>query len=77
MGSGVNPTVDPSQIPCGPGISTTDTASSMSEGPGRVVANQVTVLACYIWRPPMAGFLLIPAEVHLRAVVTEPIERQQ
>ncbi|HYI34199.1 MAG TPA: TadE family protein [Glaciibacter sp.] len=76
-GPAVDPTVDPNSIPCGPNIPTSDTASSISEGPGRIVANQVTVLACYIWRPPLAGFLLIPSEVHLRAVVSEPIERQQ
>jgi hypothetical protein len=58
-------------------LSRSDTASSASEGQGRIVANQVTVYACTIWNPPMAGFLLIPDQVTLRAVVTEPIERQQ
>lgn len=40
-------------------------------------ANQVSVLACYAWRPPMAGFLLVPETVTLRATVTEAMEYQQ
>lgn len=40
-------------------------------------ANQVTVLTCYSWQPPMAGFLLIPSTVTLQAVVTEAMEYQQ
>lgn len=77
--AGVDPTVDPSSIPCTSGLSATngDQASAMSEGQGRIVANTVTVFACYRWTPPMAGFLLIPSTVDLRAVITEPIERQQ
>jgi hypothetical protein len=39
--------------------------------------NQVTVYACMQWSPPLAGFLLIPSSVTLRAVVTEVIHRQQ
>jgi hypothetical protein len=64
-------------IPCAAGLARTDTASSASEGQGSIVANQVTVMACAVWRPPLAGFLLIPETVTLRAVVTEPLERQQ
>ena len=37
----------------------------------------MTAYACTVWRPPLAGFLLIPSEVTLRAVITEPIQRQQ
>lgn len=75
----VDPAVDPSSIECDATLpsTTTDTASSISEAPGRIVANRVTVLTCYVWKPPLAGFLLIPSEVTLRGVVTEPIERQQ
>lgn len=40
-------------------------------------ANQVTAYACYVWRPPLAGFLLIPPTVTLRAVVTEALQYQQ
>jgi hypothetical protein len=76
---GADPTTNPSDIGCNNGLaaSTVDQASDLSEGPGRIVANTVTAYACYLWSPPMAGFLLIPETVTLRAVITEPIERQQ
>ena len=74
---GVDPTLDPTGIGCGPGLTTTDQASSMSDSISTPVANTVTAYACYVWRPPMAGFLLIPSEITLRGVVTEPIQRQQ
>lgn len=53
-----------------------DTASDMSASFAGT-ANQVTVLACYEWRPPLAGFLLIPDTVTLKAVITETLEYQQ
>lgn len=74
---GVDPTQDAANIACQTGLPTTDTASSMSEGQGRIVANRVTVYACFDWSPPAAGFLLIPQTVTFRAVVSEPIQRQQ
>ncbi|MBA3688637.1 MAG: pilus assembly protein [Chloroflexi bacterium] len=74
---GVDPTLDPGSIGCAPGLTTVDTASNLSEGPGRIVANRVTAFACYQWSPPMAGFLLIPQTVTFRAVISEPIQRQQ
>jgi Flp pilus assembly protein TadG len=76
---GEDPTSNPSGIGCTTTLSTTtvDEASNMSEGTGKPVANSVTAYACYEWSPPMAGFLLIPETVTLRAVITEPIERQQ
>jgi Flp pilus assembly protein TadG len=76
---GADPTTNPSDIGCNNGLAATtvDQASDLSEGPGRIVANTVTAYACYLWSPPMAGFLLIPETVTLRAVITEPIERQQ
>lgn len=73
----VDPAQSASSIPCTGGLARSDTASSASEGQGRIVANQVTVFACAVWSPPLAGFLLIPEQVTLRAVITEPIERQQ
>lgn len=74
-----DPTTNPSAIRCNDSLATTtvDQASDQSEGPGRVVANTVSAYACYAWSPPLAGFLLIPDTVTLRAVITEPIERQQ
>jgi hypothetical protein len=74
---GADPTQDLRVIGCRDGLPTTDQASSQSESSAHIVANTVTAYACYRWRPPMAGFLLIPSEVVLRAVATEPIERQQ
>ena len=76
---GVDPTVSPNSIGCDDGLAatTSDSASAQSEGPGRIVANTVTAYACYVWSPPLAGFLLIPETVTLRAVISEPIERQQ
>lgn len=76
---GADPTADPGAIGCRDGLAATtvDQASSLSEGPGRIVANVVTAYTCYVWRPPLAGFLLIPQAVTLRAVITEPIQRQQ
>lgn len=74
---GVDPNESPSAVDCTTGLSRTDEASSMSEGPGVVLANRVTVFVCYVWEPPMAGFLLIPSQVALRAVASEAIQRQQ
>ena len=76
---GADPSQDPAAIGCNAFLAATtiDQASSLSEGAGRVLANVVTAYACYEWAPPMAGFLLIPDTVTLRAVVSEPIERQQ
>lgn len=74
---GRDPTSDTASIGCRSGLPTTDQASAISEAPGRPVANTVTAYACYDWRPPLAGFLLIPSTVTLRAVITEAIQRQQ
>ena len=76
---GADPTTDPGSIGCTSTLASTtqDQASALSEGMGRIVANTVTAYACYEWSPPLAGFLLIPETVTLRAVITEPLERQQ
>jgi hypothetical protein len=74
---GHDPTTEGALIGCNAGMATTDQASAISEAPGRPVANTVTAYACYEWRPPLAGFLLIPSTVTLRAVITEAIQRQQ
>jgi hypothetical protein len=75
--AGQDPTTNPDAIPCTGSIVTDDEASNMSEGPGVIVGNRVTAYACYSWTPPLAGFLLIPPQMELRAVITEPIQRQQ
>lgn len=74
---GVDPNESPAAIDCETGLARTDEASAMSEGPGVLLGNRVTVFVCYTWEPPMAGFLLIPSQVALRAVATEAIQRQQ
>jgi hypothetical protein len=75
--AGHNPATASGSIPCTSGMGTGDQGSAVSEAPGRPVGNTVTSYACYVWRPPMAGFLLLPEQVILRAVVTEAIQRQQ
>ncbi len=76
---GIDPTQNASTLGCTGSLagSTVDQASAISESQANKVANQVTAYACTVWRPPLAGFLLIPSEVTLRAVITEPIQRQQ
>lgn len=74
---GSDPSSALGSIGCEAGLARTDTASNLSDSDVANVANRVTVYVCYRWRPPMAGFLLIPNEVVLRAESTEPIERQQ
>lgn len=53
-----------------------DMASSYAKSDGRN-ANQVTVLTCYAWKAPLAGFLLIPSTLDFMGVVTESLEYQQ
>lgn len=74
---GVDPTQDAGAIGCADGLPTTDQASSLSESNANIVANTVTAYSCYVWRPPLAGFLLIPPQITMRAVATEAIQRQQ
>lgn len=74
---GADPTQNPGAIGCADGLPTTDQASAISESKANIVANTVTAYACYVWKPPLAGFLLIPSEITMRAVATEAIQRQQ
>jgi len=53
-----------------------DMASNFSASGGNN-ANQVTVLACYQWSPPLAGFLLIPSTVVQTGVISEAMQYQQ
>lgn len=77
--AGQDPTTNASLIPCSAGALATrvDTSSDASERQGVTVGNRVTAIACYVWSPPLAGFLLIPSQVTLRGVITEAIQRQQ
>jgi hypothetical protein len=54
-----------------------DTASDIAYGNSLHYPTTVTVYACYNWTPPMAGFVFIPNQIPLRAVITEALQRQQ
>jgi hypothetical protein len=56
---------------------TSDTASDVSYANGNTYGTRVTTFACLNWSPPMAGFLLIPSNVTIRAGLTEIVQRQQ
>lgn len=53
-----------------------DMASSYAKSDG-INVNQVTVLTCFSYKPPLAGFLLIPETIHMTGTVTEALEYQQ
>jgi hypothetical protein len=74
---GQDPRENVSDIGCTAALGTVDHGSAVSEAAGRPVGNTITAYACYVWTPPLAGFLLLPDTVTLRAVVTEAIQRQQ
>lgn len=79
--AGIDPRSHASDISCPPPPTTVsdDMSSSLasSSAASATAANQVTVYACYLWQPPLAGFLLLPDTVTLRAAVTEAMEYQQ
>ncbi len=77
IGGVTDPQDNAGAITCSANLTTSDTASDMSDRTGLLIANSVTVYACYQWTPPMAGFLLIPKTITQAAAITEPIERQQ
>lgn len=54
-----------------------DSASDVSFANGVTYQTRVTAYACFNWSPPMAGFLLIPSNVTIRAGLTEIVQRQQ
>jgi hypothetical protein len=70
--AGQNPITDQGALAC-PAPATVAGDDTASNRPG----SDVTVYVCYQWTPPMAGFVLIPSTVTLRAVVTELVQRQQ
>jgi hypothetical protein len=73
---GVDPVSETSKLGCRLRMTVPpdDPASNRADG---IVNNQVTVYACFQWTPPMAGLLMIPSQVTMRAVITETIQRQQ
>ncbi len=68
--------VDPRQDATSLGCPASPTTLSDDEG-SAVPGNSVTVYACYVWVPPLAGFLFLPSSITMRAVSTEVIHRQQ
>lgn len=82
---GMDPETQLGSMPCVPtrnvslsgDASGDDKSSSLAFANGRHYPTTVSVYACFVWQPPMAGFLLIPNQITLRAVVTESMQRQQ
>ena len=74
---GTNPLTNASALPCPAPLTSVgdDQASSLASATHGT--NRVVVYMCYRWTPPMAGFLLIPSTITMRAVLSEAIERQQ
>lgn len=83
---GVNPRSDPESLDCPPPAAAKylgspptagdDKASSLAFANGRHYPTTVTVYSCFVWTPPMSGFVLIPQTITLRAIVTEAMQRQ-
>ena len=69
---GIDPTTDSGSLGCADGMTTVNDDPA-SDIPG----NRVTAYACFQWSPPLAGFLVIPSSVTMKAVITEVIHRQQ
>lgn len=83
---GIDPAGQLASMPCPPpakivsgtsDASGDDKASALAFANGRHYQTSVTLYACFDWRPPMAGFLFVPQQITLRAVVTEVLQRQQ
>lgn len=74
---GIDPRVNTSSLSCPPPMTTLDDdmASNLAAS-STDRANQVTVYACYVWRPPLLGEL-IGQSITLRAVITEAMQHQQ
>lgn len=70
--AGTNPITNPQNLGCSARM------TSLADDPASDIPdNQVTVYACFNWSPPLAGVLMIPSSVTMRAVITEVIHRQQ
>jgi hypothetical protein len=83
---GIDPRQDAGSLACPPPVpahavvndaSGDDKASSLAFANGVHYPTTITVYACYRWTPPMSGFLFVPSEFVMRAVVTEAMQRQQ
>jgi len=76
---GIDPNKDMASLSCpAPApVLGDDKASDTAFANGIHYQTTVTVYGCFQWSPPMAGFVLIPSQVTMRAVVTEALQRQQ
>jgi TadE-like protein len=88
--NGVNPRTSPDALGCPAPITIPsaggfdsghadgdDKASDLAYSNNEHYPTTVTVYACFNWTPPMAGFVFIPNQIPLRAVITEVLQRQQ
>src|SRR6266511_3807699 len=88
--NGVNPRTSPASLGCPAPITIPsaggfnsahadgdDKASDLAYANTEHYPTTVTVYACFNWSPPMAGFVFIPNQIPLRAVITEVLQRQQ
>jgi hypothetical protein len=78
----IDPLSDTGSLACPSATSAADgndTASNLavSDRELAVAANRVVVYACYNWSPPLAGFLLIPDTIVIRAVYSEGLQHQR
>ena len=69
---GINPETNPQDLGCRARMT-----SAADDPASDVPDNQVTVYACFIWQPPLAGVLMIPSQVTMKALISEVIHRQQ
>ena len=69
---GINPATNASTLGCRLRMTT-----AVDDPASNIPNNQVTVYACFQWSPPLAGLLMIPSQVTMRATISEIIQRQQ
>lgn len=87
--SPIDPRQDPSALTCPALTVNSSTTPATADGDdkasdtavdtsiGNHYPTTVTVYSCFNWAPPMAGFVVIPNQITLRAVISEVLQRQQ
>jgi hypothetical protein len=74
---GVDPRTHTDNLACpAPATTPTDDQASNLAAADAASANQVTVYACYRWRPPLLADL-IGSEITMRAAITEAMQHQK
>jgi TadE-like protein. len=76
--AGIDPRTHTSDLGCPapPTNLSDDKASDLAASADGTSANQVTVYACYVWHPPLLGYLL-GSTVTMRATITEALQHQK